>query len=155
MDDTFSEETQNRKLQYLRFPSVLQHRKLLTTVLFISFFRKMNNKNFKQNLPIFLTFADHNVKKQKQPPEVFCKKRCSLLKKSLWHRCFPVNFAKFLRIHFLQNTSGRLFLKKLNSFMKTINFHRIGFLGVDLENSVKDKLKAFDNLRNKHQKCMK
>ena len=26
------------------------------------------------------------------------------------HRCFPVNFAKFLRIRFLQNTSGRLLL---------------------------------------------
>ena len=29
--------------------------------------------------------------------------RCSiLLKKSLWHRCFPVDFAKFLRAPFLQ-----------------------------------------------------
>ena len=62
---------------------------------------------------------------QKQPPEVFCKKSCSwtfhkihrktpvpflikwhasglrpatLLKKRLWHRCFPVNFSKFLGI---------------------------------------------------------
>ena len=35
----------------------------------------------------------------------------TLLKKSLWHRCFPVNFAKFLRAPFLQNTSGRLLLK--------------------------------------------
>ena len=26
------------------------------------------------------------------------------------HRCFPVNFAKFLRAPFLQNTSGRLLL---------------------------------------------
>ena len=26
----------------------------------------------------------------------------------LWHRCFPVNFVKFLRTPFLQNTSGRL-----------------------------------------------
>ena len=48
-------------------------------------------------------------------PEVFCKKgvlsnsqnsqentgaRNSLLKKSLWHRCFPVNLAKFLRTAF-------------------------------------------------------
>ena len=37
--------------------------------------------------------------------EVFCKKRCSwpanLFKKRLWHRCFPVNFAKFLRTAFL------------------------------------------------------
>ena len=69
---------------------------------------------------------------QKQPPEVFCKKRCSLkfpkihrktpltatalttpaalLKKRLRHRYFPVNFAKFLRTTFLQNNFGRLLL---------------------------------------------
>ena len=34
----------------------------------------------------------------------------TLLRKKLWHRCFPVNFAKFLRAPFLQNTSGRLFV---------------------------------------------
>ena len=33
-----------------------------------------------------------------------------LLKKWLWHRCSPVNFAKFLKTPFLQNTSGRLLL---------------------------------------------
>ena len=76
---------------------------------------------------------------QKQPPEVFCKRRCSvregvlrdfaklagkhlcqsilfnkvavlrpatLLKKRPWHRRFPVNFAKFLRTSFFQNTFG-------------------------------------------------
>ena len=32
-------------------------------------------------------------------------------KGSLWHRCFPVNFRKFLRTSFLQNTSGQLLLK--------------------------------------------
>ena len=37
-------------------------------------------------------------------------KPATLLKKRLWHRCFPVNFAKFLRTPFLQNTSGRLLL---------------------------------------------
>ena len=31
-------------------------------------------------------------------------------KKRLWHKCFPVNFVKFLRSLFLQNTSGRLLL---------------------------------------------
>ena len=30
----------------------------------------------------------------------------SLLKKRLWYRCFLVNFGKFLRTPFLQNTSG-------------------------------------------------
>ena len=34
----------------------------------------------------------------------------SLLKKRLWQRCFPVNFVKFLRTHFLQKTSRRLLL---------------------------------------------
>ena len=34
----------------------------------------------------------------------------ALFKKRLWHSCFPVNFAKFLRTPFLQNSSGRLFL---------------------------------------------
>ena len=29
----------------------------------------------------------------------------TLLKKRLWHRCFPVNFAQFLRTPFLRNTA--------------------------------------------------
>ena len=33
----------------------------------------------------------------------------TLLKKRPWHRCFAVNFAKFLRAPFLQNTSRRCF----------------------------------------------
>ena len=40
-----------------------------------------------------------------------CTKRATLLKKRLWHRCFLVNFMKFLRISFLQNTPRRLLLK--------------------------------------------
>ena len=73
-------------------------------------------------------------KRQKQPLEVLCVERflrnltkftakhlrqslffnkpSTLLKKSLWHRCFPVNFVKFLRTPFLQNTSGRLLPKR-------------------------------------------
>ena len=35
----------------------------------------------------------------------------TLLKLRLWHRCFPVNFAKFLRTPILQNTPGRLVLE--------------------------------------------
>ena len=30
----------------------------------------------------------------------------NLLKKRIWHRCFPVSFAKFLRAPFSQNASG-------------------------------------------------
>ena len=42
----------------------------------------------------------------------------TLLKKSLWHRCFPVNFEKFLRKPFSQNTSGRLLLDLSDIKMK-------------------------------------
>ena len=38
------------------------------------------------------------------------KQACDFIKKRLWHRYFPVNFAKFLRTSFLQNTSERLLL---------------------------------------------
>ena len=34
----------------------------------------------------------------------------TLLKRRLWHRCFPVNYVKLLKAPFLQNTSGRLLL---------------------------------------------
>ena len=37
-------------------------------------------------------------------------KPATSLKKRLCHRCFSVNFAKFLKTPFLQNTSGRLLL---------------------------------------------
>ena len=50
----------------------------------------------------------------------FWRKR--LLKKRLWHRCFPVNFAKFPRTPFLQNTSGRLFLSKERREKINLNF---------------------------------
>ena len=57
---------------------------------------------------------------QKQPRELFYKKGvlkglrpATLLKKSLWDRCFSVNFVKFLRTHFLHNTSRRLLLQIL------------------------------------------
>ena len=39
-----------------------------------------------------------------------------LFKKRLWHRCFPVNFAKFLRTPLLRNNSGRLLLTLSNIY---------------------------------------
>ena len=46
-----------------------------------------------------------------------------LLKKKLQQRCFPVNFVKFLRTSFLQNTSQRLLLFAIHltiSFCKEV-----------------------------------
>ena len=40
-------------------------------------------------------------------------KLATLLKKRLWHRCFPVNFAKLLGTPFFQNISGSCFCNKI------------------------------------------
>ena len=49
----------------------------------------------------------------------------TLLKKRLWHRCFPVNFAKLLKTPFLQNTSGQLLLKKENPSKQLLEVWRM------------------------------
>ena len=54
---------------------------------------------------VFLEISQHSQKN-------ICARPTTLLRKRLWHRCFPVNFVKFLRTPFLQNTSRRLLLKK-------------------------------------------
>ena len=62
--------------------------------------------------------------------KVACLRPATLFKNGLWYRCFPVNFANFIRILFLQNTFGWLFLLKLSQtskmelYVKIINgFH--------------------------------
>ena len=66
------------------------------------------------------------------PPEaatrgVLQSRPATLLKKKLWHSCFPVNFAEFLRAPFLQNTSGRLLLRftMLQNSFKSISVDAI------------------------------
>ena len=56
-----------------------------------------------------LIFAKFTVKHLRQ--SIFLNKvadlwLATLLKKRLWFRCFPVNFEKFPKTPFLQNTSG-------------------------------------------------
>ena len=43
----------------------------------------------------------------------------TLLKKKLWHRCFPMSFAKLLRKPFSQNTNGWLLLKQAHIWLNT------------------------------------
>ena len=42
--------------------------------------------------------------------------------KRIWHSCFPLNFVKCLRTHFLQNTSGGCFC--VGGSLKQIAFTR-------------------------------
>ena len=66
--------------------------------------------------------GEHKFSHQKQTPEAFRKKRCSQKFRKI-HRKTPVpesvNFVKFLRTPFLQNTFGRLLLN--HNFQDTIN----------------------------------
>ena len=58
-----------------------------------------------------MEWVNRKGKQQKQSPRGVVLKISSL--KRLWHRYFPVNYAKFLRTPFLQNTSGRLLLANI------------------------------------------
>ena len=42
-----------------------------------------------------------------------CLRPTTFLKKGVWHRCFPMNFAKFLRALFLKNISNGYFFNHL------------------------------------------
>ena len=48
----------------------------------------------------------------------------TLLEKRLWHKCFSVNFANFLRTPFLQNTSGRILMKNSSQIFKTLTLSK-------------------------------
>ena len=44
-------------------------------------------------------------------------KTCKFIKKRLWHRCFPVNFSKFLRASFLtEQVLWLLLIKMLHTY---------------------------------------
>ena len=63
-------------------------------------------------------------------PKVFCKKGvprnfAEFTRKHLSNKCFPVNFAKFLRTSFLQNTSDDCFCLRLSS--NDFAFHQTSF----------------------------
>ena len=54
-----------------------------------------------------------------------CPRPATLFKKRLWLRRFPVNFAKFLRMPFWQNTSGWLLLYTPSQIRRTIIFKNL------------------------------
>ena len=107
------------------------------------FGRKKNLPQLVWMVCIFITQNTNRKNlEQKQPPEVFCKKGvlknfakstgkhlcqsllfnnkatglvpASLLKKKLWYRCFPVNFAKFLRGPFYRTPLDKCFCWKIS-----------------------------------------
>ena len=63
---------------------------------------------------IFIYRSSHRrCSVKKSVPRNFAKRPATLLKKRLCHRCFPVDFTKFLGTSFLQSTSRRLLLSQV------------------------------------------
>ena len=96
-------------------------------------------KNFTPNVYVWVFFNKNTttIKNVLWKPEAvtqrcFVKRVFSDLKKRLQtcnfieketlaqHRCFPVNFAKFVRTFFLQNTSGGCFWKTFSFYLKRL-----------------------------------
>ena len=63
----------------------------------------------------FAKFTEKHLRQSLSLHKVAGLRSATLLKKRLWHKCFSVNFAKFLRTPFLQNTSRRLLLEIAHS----------------------------------------
>ena len=59
--------------------------------------------------------------KIKQIIDKYFYRSCKALSKRLWHRCLPVNFAKFLRTPFLQNTFSGCFSFHLRFYFGMLN----------------------------------
>ena len=53
----------------------------------------------------------------------------TLIKKRIWHRCIPVNFAKFLSTPFLQNTPGGCFWREQENPIMSVVWKRRIFNG--------------------------
>ena len=79
--------------------------------IFLSLFLFCRN-SFERSWTCFLGIVKHSKQFQKQPLEVFCKKRCSERFCKIC-KCFPVHFATSLRTPFLQNTPGKHLCKSL------------------------------------------
>ena len=106
---------------------------------------------------IYSLWSFRSSRPEKQSPEVFCTKGAlrnfakftekhlcqslffdevadlrpvTLLKKRLWHRCFPVDFAKFLRTPFFTEHLQWLLLKFISHHTKEILYvQNTNFLG--------------------------
>ena len=92
---------------------------LLVTLLILLWLHERLSKQLSQLLykksvfKIFAKFARRHLCQSLFFNKVAGLKSSTLLKKMLWHRCFPVNFVKFLRTSFLWNTSRSLLLDSI------------------------------------------
>ena len=110
--------------------AILQHRRFVYFLMFICHAKFMASENFasiksrsshlrfsikKGVVRNFAKFTGNNLCPSFYFNKVAGLRPATLSKKRLWHRCFPVNFAKFPGKPFLQNTSSGCFCKSYSS----------------------------------------
>ena len=96
-------------------------------------------------LKIFTKFTEKQLRQSLYFNKVAGLRLATLLKKRLWHRCFPMNFVKFLRTPFLQNTSGRLLL--FLTYHSCLCHSFMGPASVDIAVVSLNKYFLMDNMR--------
>ena len=96
---------------------------LLTQLDFGEYSSKQEQKNRSTRPEVFLNISQSSQENTCARISFLIKKRpeaCNL-KKILWHRCFPVNFAKFLRAPFFTEQLWWLLLKKTTTNRQKTN----------------------------------
>ena len=90
----------------------------------LSIIKQIDSVSQKQPLEVFsekrFSYKFHKIHRKTSVPILFFNKvaglrPASLLKKRPWHRCFPLNFAKFLRTPFYRRPLGDCFHMSLIS----------------------------------------
>ena len=118
-----------------------------TFLRFSDFFRRNSRSNhrcsiIKGVLRIFTKFTGKHLCQSFFFNKVAGLRPATLLKKRLWHRCFPVNFAKFLKTPFLRNTCGCFWNDPLTKYGRISTV-----IGISLKRQRNDNSSATTNKR--------
>ena len=98
-------------------------------------------------LRIFTKFTGKHLCQRLFSNKIAGLRTATLLKKSFWHKCFPVNFVKFLRKIFLQNTSGGCFCTLLLRWDNLYSLYCLNHIEFDFKNINQEFLLSLKSLK--------
>ena len=98
-------------------------------------------------LRIFTKFTGKHLCQRLFSNKIAGWRTATLLKKSFWHKCFPVNFVKFLRKLFLQNTSGGCFCTLLLRWDNLYSLYCLNHIEFDFKNINQEFLLSLKSLK--------
>ena len=98
-------------------------------------------------LRIFTKFTGKHLCQRLFSNKIAGLRAATLLKTSFWYRCFPVNFVKFLRKLFLQNTSGGCFCTLLLRWNNLYSLYCLSHIEFDFKNRNQEFLLSLKSLK--------